>query len=46
MISSSSITHQQIENIDNLITRILIQDRKKIESIKRNVNFFKEKEKE
>jgi len=43
MINSLSLTHQQIEQIDNLITRILNQARKKVEELRRNVPYSEEK---
>ena len=38
-----SIMHQEIENIDQLITRILNQARNRIEDIERNILSSKEK---
>ena len=38
------LNHEDIERIDNLITRILNTARKKVEGIKRNIPFSKEKE--
>ena len=35
--------HEDIERIDNLITRILNTARKKVEEMKRNIPFSKEK---
>ena len=39
----SKLTYQQIENINNLITRMLDAARKKIKGIRREVPFLKRK---